>query len=316
MKMVLITAIGSAAAQATLQSLRAAGMRVVGCDIYPKAWNVNAGDMDDFFQVPLAVDTEAYVSALLDAIPRYGLDCVLPLTDVEVDALAPCRARFAEAGVTLACLDESAAAACRNKLTMAARLRKAGLCDTIDTWPAMEIPENPPFPMMLKPLRGRSSNGQAVVHTREELASVLRLRDDYIAQPYLDGPIFTVDVARDRAGHVAALAREELLRTGNGLGIAVRTHPEHPLCAVATAIAREVGLVGVVNMEFICHEGRYYFLEINPRFSGGVGFSALAGYDFVAAAMRCYVGEDIPPRGALRPMTLAQRYEQYVTDGE
>lgn len=314
MKTVLVTAIGSAAAKATLDSLHAAGCRVVGCDIYPKSWNVNAGEMDDFFQVPLAAEEESYTRALLEAAPRYGFQTVLPLTDIEVDTLSPRRARLAEKGVALACLDAEVAAACRDKLAMAARLRKAGLCDTIDTWPAAEMPQNPPFPMMLKPLRGRSSNGQAVVHSPEELALTLRMRDDYIAQPFLTGPIFTVDVARDRAGHVAALTREELLRTGNGLGTAVRIHPEHPLNAVAAAIAAEVGIVGVVNMEFIAHEGKYYFLEINPRFSGGIGFSGIAGYDFVAAAMRCYAGQKIAPRCRLRPMTLAQRYEQSITD--
>ena len=314
MKTVLVTAIGSAAAKATLDSLHGAGWRVIGCDIYPKSWNVNAGEMDDFFQAPLAAEEENYTRALLEAASCYGFESVLPLTDIEVDTLAPRRARFAEKGVKLACLDAEIAAACRDKLTMAARLRAAGLCDTIDTWLATEIPTNPPFPMMLKPLRGRSSNGQAVVHSPEELALTLRLRDDYIAQPFLNGPIFTVDVARDRAGHVAAVAREELLRTGNGLGTAVRIHPDHPLGKIAAGIATEVGIVGTVNMEFISHEGRFYFLEINPRFSGGIGFSGMAGYDFVDAAMRCYAGQEIAPCGGLRPMTLAQRYEQYVTD--
>ncbi len=42
---------------------------------------------------------------------------------------------------------------------------------------------------MLKPLHGRSSQGQAVVRGREALLSALSTRDDYIAQPYLEGPV-------------------------------------------------------------------------------------------------------------------------------
>ncbi len=313
MNTALITAVGSAAAKAAMSGLRAKDWRVVGCDIYPKEWNVNAGEVDEFFQVPLAAEEEAFTQALLDAAKRLNINMILPLTDIEVDTLASRRERFAAVGVQLACLQADAAAACRDKLRMTERLRAKNLCDTIDTWLPSDIPVQPPFPMMLKPLRGRSSNGQAVVRTPQELASALRQRDDYIVQPFLLGHIITVDVARDRAGHVVALPREELLRTGNGLGTTVRTMPDHPLAAIAAAIAHEVGIVGVVNMEFIAHEGRYYFLEINPRFSGGVGFSALAGYDFVDAALRCYAGEEIASCPQLRPMTLAQRYEQYVT---
>ena len=87
MKTVLLTAVGSASAHAAHASLAAAGYRVIGCDIYPKSWNVNSGEMTAFFQVPLATDTEAYVEALQDIVCRENVGSIVPLTDVEVDAL-------------------------------------------------------------------------------------------------------------------------------------------------------------------------------------------------------------------------------------
>ena len=48
------------------------------------------------------------------------------------------------------------------------------------------------------------------------------------------------------------------------------------------AIAGLLGVRGCVNMEFIeDRDGVYHMLECNPRFSGGVEFSCLAGYDCV-----------------------------------
>ena len=79
------------------------------------------------------------------------------------------------------------------------------------------------------------------------------------------------------------------------------------------AILAYAGLVGVVNMEFIQNGDRFFFLEINPRFSGGVGFSVLAGYDFPLAMLRCHAGEPLLPPPDFQPMTLAQRYEMRVT---
>lgn len=316
METILLTAIGSAAALAAYKGYKSLGLRVVGCDVYPKAWNVNSGDMDEFFQVPYATDTERYIAALLDNAPRYGYTAIAPLTDLEVDALAPMHARFLSAGIKLHCLDRSAAASCRDKLGMSRFLKEHGVCDTIDTYPASSVPsEAMRFPMMLKPLRGRSSSGQMIVNSQKELELAVSMRSDYIAQPFMTGNIYTVDVARDSFGNVAALPREELLRTARGLGTTVRIAPDHPLIGIAANIARLVNIVGVVNIEFIENEGRYYFLEINPRFSGGVGFSCMAGYDFIKASVECYSGESISPCAVNNEMILSQRYEQYITRG-
>ena len=314
MKTVLLTAVGSASAHAAHASLAAAGYRVIGCDIYPKSWNVNSGEMTAFFQVPLATDTEAYVEALQDIVCRENVGSIVPLTDVEVDALCTRKAVFSALGATVCCPDAPVAALCRDKLRMAQALERAGLCTVIPTWTADDLPTELPYPLMLKPVRGRSSQAQTVAHDAQELAQALRLRDDYIVQPYLLGTVYTVDAARDALGNVVTLTRAERLRTGNGLGTAVEICPDHPLNAVCAGILRFANVVGVVNLEFIRHGDAYYFLELNPRFSGGVGFSVLAGYDFPLAMLRCHTGKPLSPAPAFRRMTLAQRYEMRVTE--
>ena len=313
MQTILITAIGSASALASLQSLKRAGYRVIGCDIYPAAWNLTAGEVDAFFNVPMAADAQAYTDALLAAAKTYGFEAVIPLTDVEVDALCSRKAEFLAAGVTVCCPEQAVAELCRDKLRMAEMLGREGIAEVIPTYTAATIPADLAFPLMLKPLRGRSSQAQAVAHDAQTLMQALSRRQDYIIQPYLSGDVFTVDCARDRFGNTVTLTRRECLRTVIGLGTAVEICPNHPLDAVCSAILGRIGLVGAVNAEFICHEGAYRFLEVNPRFSGGVGFSALAGYDFTLAMLRCHTGEPLLPAPAFAPMTLAQRYEMGVT---
>lgn len=316
MKTTLVTAVGSASAPAVIQSLRALGHRVIACDIYPKAWNLAACEADGFFQAVLATDAAAYTAQLLDVAKREKLDYVIPLTDVEVDALCTEKARFSALGCTVCVPDEPAARLCRDKLKMAQALEEAHLCRTIPTFsPYGFVPEEKDFPLMLKPLHGRSSQGQAVVRTKEAFFSALDVRKDYIAQPFLEGDIYTVDVARDRFGHVQALARRELLRTVNGLGTTVRTLPGHPLEAVCAGIAARAGIVGAVNMEFIGHGDDFSFLEVNPRFSGGVGFSVLAGVDFPRLNLLCHAGERIEARAEARELTMARRVEMVVTEG-
>ena len=145
-----------------------------------------------------------------------------------------------------------------------------------------------PFPAMVKPRSGRSSLGQAVAADEKSYQTALAGREDCIVQPFLEGDVFCVDVARDAFGHTRAAARQELLRNKSGLGMTVEVLPGHPLEAVCAAIAEAVGLVGVVNMEFIRHGDDFFFLEVNPRFSGGVGFSMAAGMDFAEMMLCCH----------------------------
>ena len=315
MKTTLLTAVGSASAASVLQSLRALGHRVIGCDIYPQAWNIVSTEVDAFFQALPVTNEEAYVHQLMDAAERWQVDDLIPLTDLEVDVLCRCKANFASLGCTVCTPDEPAAALCRDKQRMADALAQKAVCRTIPTRsPYGWEPEDGDLPLMLKPRSGRSSQGQVIARTKEAFHSALQSRADFIAQPFLEGSVFTADVARDLFGNVQCLVRQELLRTVNGLGTTVRILPGHPLEDICAAIAREAGIVGVVNMEFIGHGEDFYFLEVNPRFSGGVGFSIAAGVDFAALEILCHEGAFIGPRPAVQPMTITRRIDMAITE--
>ena len=97
MSRILLTAIGSMAAAPVARRYQALGHTVFGCDIYPREWTPLAGEID-FFQARLATEGEPYVEQLKEAVRRDGLDFLIPLTDPEVDALAPRKAEFRALG--------------------------------------------------------------------------------------------------------------------------------------------------------------------------------------------------------------------------
>ena len=159
MKTTLLTAVGSASAASALRQLRAMGHRVIGCDIYPQAWNIVSCEADAFFQSVPATDEDAYIAQMTEAVRREQIDFLIPLTDVEVDVLCSRKAQFAALGCTVCTPDEPAARLCRDKMKMAGELQ--GICQTIPTRsPYGWEPEEADFPLMLKPVHGRSSQGQ------------------------------------------------------------------------------------------------------------------------------------------------------------
>ena len=99
----------------------------------------------------------------------------------------------------------------------------------------------------------------------------------------------------------------------NGLGTTVEVFPGHELERACACIAEAANIVGVVNMEFICHDGAFYFLEVNPRFSGGVGFSMAAGADFAAAMLLCHRGECLPGNQSAKKCILARESRITIT---
>ena len=128
----------------------------------------------------------------------------------------------------------------------------------------------------------------------------------------------TVDVVRSpEQGTCVAVCRRELLRTLNGAGTSVLVFRNRQLEERCRAIAGLLGIRGCVNMEFIeDRDGVYHMLECNPRFSGGVEFSCLAGYDCVTNHLRCFEGREIERDDRITGMYIARKYEEYVTKVE
>jgi RNA polymerase sigma factor (sigma-70 family) len=70
MKTTLLTAVGSASASSVVALLHALGHRVIGCDIYPQAWNMASNEVDVFFQAVMCTDREAYIRQMEEAVAR------------------------------------------------------------------------------------------------------------------------------------------------------------------------------------------------------------------------------------------------------
>lgn len=314
---VLVTAIGSFSADCVIRELKSMGHRVIGTDIYEKNWIPASKDVDRFVQVPLSSEEEKYIEVLTALCREEGVRYLFPLTDLEVDALNRHRRVFEAAGVCLCMSGEEEIILLRDKLELSLKVGGIlnGIADPELKGNVRIIPsrraddidfENVTYPLILKPVNGRSSSGLYRIFQEDQLGFAFsnicdpdKLNDtaleNYIVQPLIKGHVVTVDVLRDSKGHCTAVPREELLRTPNGAGLSVRVFQDSALTEACRQIAAGLNILGCVNFEFIRGEGSgvYYFIECNPRFSGGVAFTELAGVPMVSGALRCFAGEEI-----------------------
>ena len=83
----LVTAIGSFSADAVIRTLRQEGWRIIGTDIYEADWVATSLMVDAFYQAPYASEEEKYIDFIRNICAREQVSRILPLIDVEVDAL-------------------------------------------------------------------------------------------------------------------------------------------------------------------------------------------------------------------------------------
>lgn len=313
----LVTAIGSFAADIVIKRLKKMNYRVVGCDIYPKEWIADAGQVSVFCQAPHASNVKEYIQFLIDLCEAEEVHYLIPLTDVEVDVLNDNRDLFETRGVCICISSTETIRLCRDKYALAEFINmNYDIVETIPTQRAKSVKETPSaFPIVCKPHDGRSSLGLKYIYNEDEWKNFVRQTgvDGYLVQPYIEGSIVTVDVVCS-GNQAVAIARQELLRTLNGAGTSVYVFCDAELERKCCELAALLGILGCVNFEFIKDKNEeYHFLECNPRFSGGVEFSCIAGYDCVGNHIRAFNQKTIDEFHMEHCMYIARKFEEYVT---
>ena len=307
---ILITAIGSMSAECAIKQLKKDGHFVVGCDIYPGEWHYETKLCDAFVRAPFATKEKEYIDFLLNVCKDYQLKYVIPLTDLEIDVINKKRSIFDNAGIVLCMQDREVLNISRDKNALHNAFLKDESVPSVRTCLLKEMPEDFPFPCIAKPFNGRSSEGLLRNATKEQVMAI-EDKDSYILQEQLKGNVFTVDYVRSsKSGKDSAVPRQELLRTKNGAGLTVQTCGDSTIIKLVSHIGEALNINGCVNMEFISCNGKYYLIDINPRFSAGVAFSVITGYNMVLNHIRCFTGADIDDPIKVDERIIIKKYEE------
>ena len=308
---ILVTAIGSFSADCVINSLRKAEHKVVGCDIYPPEWHAVSKDCNWVYQAPYATKESEYIQFLLDISLKHDIEYLFPLTDLEIDVLDQNRTIFKQNGIVLCMPSSQTLAIARNKYVLYKTFKNDDLVPSISTYLSGEVPMTL-LPTIAKPYNGRSSEGLSRISTIKELEEISK-KSGYIFQEMIEGPVFTVDYIRNSyTNKDFSIAREELLRTKNGAGTTVRMSNDILLKQLVSHIGNTIHVNGCINMEFIQSKGKYYLIDINPRFSAGVAFSRMAGYNMVLNHLNCFIAQDIQDSILYHEQIITKRYREEI----
>lgn len=295
---ILVTSIGSFSAPATIESLRKSGRfdTIVGCDIYPSVWHNVSKNFDDVFIAPRVNESEKYFQFIKHVCDQCDINIIVPLTDVEVDFFNDHREYFINNDIVITIGSPFFLNIARNKRILNDFCNKIDGLTPISSYSFGELSIKSKFPLIAKPVNGRSSEGIYFVESLDHLKKDLR-NTDYIYQEIIEGKICTVDYVRSsKFNSDFCIPRWEHLRTKNGAGMTVEIFHSQLIDNIVSKIGRDFDINGCVNFEFIINKEKIHLIDINPRFSAGIGFSILSGYNFIESHINCFINENILQR--------------------
>jgi carbamoyl-phosphate synthase large subunit len=249
-----------------------------------------------------------YVDRILQICDEDRVDLLISLNDLELPVLSPHRKRFEDIGTRLLISDEKVIDICFDKFRTVQFCHSLNMgtpltfLDLEEARRALESGELS-FPVVVKPRWGSASIGLEFPADMEELELAYRLvslrvmrsilseasKEDaersVLIQEHIDGTEYGLDILNDFSGKcVQVYVKEKLaMRAGETDKSVLRDNPE--LEKMGQRVGNALGHIGNVDCDIFEKDGRYYLLELNPRFGGGYPFSQMSGANYPAAIL-------------------------------
>lgn len=267
--------------------------------------------IDQCFKVP-GVKDEGYVDSLLEICNGNKVDLLIPLFEPEFLLLDARRFEFSRINTLLLLSERKVIETCGDKFETYHFFIDNDI-RTPKTWRKEDLPEMITCPVFVKPRIGMGSRGAQKVDSLEQLELLLRHEDDLLIQEYIPGKEYTLDILEDLEGRVLSVIPRERLEVRAGEVSKSRTVFRSDLIEEGRRIVESLGAIGPVTAQCIDNGGDVYWIEINPRFGGGVPLSIKAGVDYPYLLFQMLQRQEIKPLlGQFRHDLTMLRYDQAV----
>jgi len=221
-----------------------------------------------------------YIKQLLTIAKTNKVKLLVPTVDLDLKLLARNKPKFAAMGCRVLVSTPDVVDICQDKRKTYRFLRKNGF----DTPVTMSVQtalskKKPHWPYFLKPWDGYASRGNAVVNNRKELLFFAKRIPNVICQEFIKGTEHTCDVYVDFSMKVRCVVPRKRIevRAGEVSKGQVVKHPRI-MSEAARLVEALVAGPGVITLQlFLTDDDKVKFIEINPRFGGGVPLSIKAG---------------------------------------
>jgi carbamoyl-phosphate synthase large subunit len=241
------------------------------------------------------VNNPSYITELLEICRQEDIKLLIPLIDSELIVLAKNKQLFEGIGVRVLISSEELIEISCNKV----KSYKFFITKNIPTpkvYKNSEIEEGLfRFPLLIKPLDGSSSKGVTVIRNEKELKFFKEYIPNAMIQEFISGDEYTVDVIVDFEGNIKTIVPRLRIETRAGEVSKGKTVRDIDVIKAVEDLVKVLpGPIGCITIQcFKQRNGEIKFIEINPRFGGGVPLSIQAGANIPLWIIKMCKGEKI-----------------------
>lgn len=281
------------------------GGKIVGADMQLTAPALSAAD--ERVLVPAVYD-ERYVDALLEICEAHKIDALISLNDLELPILADKKDLFNEVGTTVLVSSPEVVDICFDKLKTCQFIESLGLKSpktyvNLETALTAIETDQLQFPLVIKPRWGSASIGIEFVDNIEDLKIIYELikrkirkgilgevsqndENFILIQQKITGKEYGLDIINDLNGKHVVVSVKQKLAMRAGETDKATTIDNKELRHIGQEIGTHLCHIGNLDCDILEMDGKYYVLELNPRFGGGFPFSYEAGVNLPKAIIK------------------------------
>lgn len=277
-------------------------LHIVGTELYP--WTPSLHFCDGYHIVAPTFSSE-HEYQLAKLIDDEKIDAVLPGNDFDLRFLNQVREKAPWKDIRI--LDAGI-----HQEIFLSKTRSAKFFEEI----GLKVPQifkNPSEVItksILKEDEGYGSINQFIVKNSSETnLNWSQLKNPFL-QEFIDGVEYTIDVFSADDFQTINCCPRIRSKVRAGVSDVGRVHLNSDLMGLLNQKLPYFKLRGPWNIQCIYDQKEYYFLEVNPRFSGGVPLSIAAGCDLSQNLLEWYFDKPLTRFGSVKDGMVMMKYEQ------
>lgn len=168
------------------------------------------------------------------------------------------------------------------------------------------------YPVLVRPSYVLGGQGMEIAYKEEDVREFMRVitrnkvENPVLVDKYMMGREIEVDAICDGTDILIPGIMEHLERAGVHSGDSISVYPaitiedrhKETIVRYTEALAKNLAVLGLVNIQFVLYNDEVYVIEVNPRSSRTVPYiSKVTGVPMVDLATRCMFGEKLADMG-------------------
>jgi carbamoyl-phosphate synthase large subunit len=266
---------------------------------------------DDMYKVPFS-NAPGYEEEIYSVIRQVGPDIIVPTFDEDLLCFDRIRSRI-DSFILLS--PGETIRICDNKRKTSETFQDIAA----RTYSAIEARKNKTSPVFIRPVKGRGSKDGFKVENEADMDYALRKIKEPFIQEWLPGPEVTVDTFADLEGKLLGIAPRIRVETRGGISTKGQFVHDEQIADACRIIHERLRIIGPANIQFMMDgNGMWKLLEINPRYSGGIGLSYTAGFDSITPLLTLDAKHRILRADRMKPdygITVVRYWDERVIDG-